>query len=234
MRSFNGMARHAKGIQRKERALWAYGDQIVLRYFWGERLSWVEPVTVVEDSPDCIALYLAMDTPIKRPVGADGEPVPRFQSLALPGPTTWRLGDGMWVEHSVLWLVRSDEAHSIGIFWQGVEREFAGWYGNLQAPLRRTTIGFDTVDHVLDVDIAPDRSWAWKDEDEFTVVQRRGLISPAEASAIRTEGERVIAALEQNDWPVNAGWEQWRPDANWPIPAFPVGWEHAGEGGLRP
>ncbi len=214
--------------------MWTFGDQVVLRYRWDGRLSWVEPVTVVEDSPACIALYLAINTPIKRPVGNDGTPIPRFQSYESPDPVPWRLGDGTWVGSSVLWLMRPGEAHAIGIFWQGAGREFVGWYGNLQAPLTRTAVGFDTVDYVLDVDIPPDRSWSWKDEDEFAVVQRRGLISPSEAGAIRAEGERVIAALEQNAWPFDAGWERWQPDASWPIPALPVGWDQGGEHGAGP
>jgi hypothetical protein len=66
--------------------MWTRGDQIVLRYRWEDRLSWVEPVTVVEDSPALIALYLAMDTPIKRPVGKDGLLIPRFQSYETLDP----------------------------------------------------------------------------------------------------------------------------------------------------
>jgi hypothetical protein len=129
------------------------------------------------------------------------------------------------VEHSVLWLARPGQAHAIGLFWQGAARQFIGWYGNLQAPLARKAIGFDSMDHVLDVQIAPDRAWNWKDEDEFAVVQRRGLVSPRQAAAIRAEGERVIAAAEQNEWPFNAGWEAWQPDPAWPIPAMPDGWD---------
>jgi hypothetical protein len=131
----------------------------VLRFSWEGRLSWIEPVTVVEDSPELIALYLAMDTPIKRPVGADGLPIPRFQSYESQDQVPWQLGDDRWAEHSVLWLARPEEAHAIGLFWRGAEREFVGWYGNLQAPLVRTAVGFDSMDYVLDVDIAPDRSW---------------------------------------------------------------------------
>ena len=205
--------------------MWVYGDQIVLRYSWDDRLSWVEPVTVVEDSSELIALYLAIDTPIKRPVGKDGLPIPRFQAYESQDPVPWQLGDGQWVEHAVLWLARPGAAHAIGLFWQGAERVFVGWYGNLQAPLVRTPIGFDSTDHVLDVQIAPDRTWNWKDEDEFAIVQHRGLITPAEAVEIRAEGARVITALEQGSWPFTSGWEHWQPDPAWPIPALPDRWD---------
>jgi hypothetical protein len=51
------------------------------------------------------------------------------------------------------------------------------------------------------------------------------VISPTEAVAIRTEGERVIAAAEANQWPFNAGWEHWLPDPLWPVPGLPDGWD---------
>ena len=205
--------------------MWNRGDQVVLRYRRGPRFAFVHPVTVVSDTPERIALYLAMGTLIKAPVGEDSRPIPRClpyeERVALP----WRLGDDVWTDHSVLWLMRPGAAHAIGLFWQGEARSFAGWYGDLQAPLVRTAVGFDTTDHVLDVDIAADRSWSWKDEEEFAAAQRLGHFSPAEAAAIRAEGEGVIAALEQSAWPFNARWENWQPDSAWPVPTFPKGWD---------
>lgn len=217
--------------------MWKPGDQVVLRYRWNGELSWIEPVTVVEDSAHLIALYLVKDTPIKRPVGRDSLPIPRFQTAVPQDTLPLRLGDARWVDSSVLWLARPGAAQAIGVFWRGEDREFVGWYGNLQAPLQRTALGFDTSDHVLDVTVAPDRSWQWKDEDEFRIVQQRGVIAPVEARAIRAEGERVIAAVEANHWPFNAGWEHWRPDPAWPIPELPHGWdlrEHGGSGSPSP
>ena len=205
--------------------MWVPGDQIVLRYTWSGDLAWIEPVTVVEDSPECIALYLAEQTPIKRPVGSSGLPVLRSRSHEPRSSVPWHLGDACWVNTSVLWLARPGDAHAIGLFWQGHTWEFLGWYGNLQEPLRRTRIGFDSADQALDVQIAPDRTWRWKDEDEFASVQERGVISAQDALAIRAEGERVIATAEGNCWPFNAGWEDWRPDPAWPIPQMPEGWD---------
>ena len=204
--------------------MWMPGNQIVLRFTWSGDLAWIEPVTVVEDSPECIALYLAEQTPIKRPVGSNGLPVPRSRSHEPRSSVPWHLGDACWVNTSVLWLARPGDTHAIGLFWQGPTWEFLGWYGNLQEPLRRTRIGFDSADQALDVQIAPDRTWRWKDEDEFASVQERGVISARDAVAIRDEGERVIAAVEANRWPFNASWEDWRPDPAWPIPRIQEGW----------
>ena len=205
--------------------MWLPGDRVLLRFGWSGDLAWVYPVTVVEDSPACVALYLAEDTPIKRPVGTDGSPVPRSRSHEPRAAGPWQPGDARWVNTSVRWLARPGAAHAIGLFWQGPARQFLGWYGNLQAPLLRTALGFDSADHALDVVVAPDRTWNWKDEDEFASAQQRGVFSPAEATAIRAEGERVIAAVEEIRWPFNADWDEWQPDPAWPIPAMPDGWD---------
>jgi hypothetical protein len=49
-------------------------------------------------------------------------------------------------------------------------------------------------------------TWHWEDEDDFAEAQALGVFTPAEAAAVRAEGERVIAA---RPWPT--GLESWRP-----------------------
>lgn len=95
----------------------------------------------------------------------------------------------------------------------------------LEAPWRRTPIGFDTQDLVLDVTVAPDlSSWAWKDEDELAWSVEVGKLSAAEAEAIRGAGRRAIAALEARAWPFVPDWSAYRPDPHWPVPALPENW----------
>jgi predicted RNA-binding protein associated with RNAse of E/G family len=100
-----------------------------------------------------------------------------------------------WHTNRVVWLMPFNAAHAIGHFWSDASDEFVGYYINLQAPLRRTPIGYDSFDHVLDIVVAPDGSWRWKDEDEFEEAIQLGLFTPDEAADIRAEGERVIARL---------------------------------------
>jgi predicted RNA-binding protein associated with RNAse of E/G family len=95
---------------------------------------------------------------------------------------------------------------------------------NLQTPLERTRFGFRSTDQFLDIVVAPDLSWRWKDEDELAEAVDVGRVTPAEASAIRSEGERVVADIEARSWPFDGSMKDWRPDPAWGIPAITGIW----------
>jgi len=199
--------------------MWSSGDQIVMRYLNDRRISFARPVTVVEDTDERVVLYLAARTPTKRRVRLDGTPIPRETPYADRFGQPWRLGDGVWGHSDVVLVSPPRAAHSIWLFFDPA-RTHRGWYVNLQEPLRRTAVGFDSVDHVLDLWIEPDGKWAWKDEDELQAAVEVGRFTPEEAAAIRAKGERVVC-----EWPIPTGLEAWRPDPAWPIPQLPAGWE---------
>ena len=134
----------------------------------------------------------------------------------------WELAETTWHTNRTLWVVPRGAAYGIGLFWDDATGAFRGWYLNLQTPLRRTAIGYDLWDHVLDVQIAPDRTWRWKDEDELAWAVEAGVLTPAEAAAARAEGERLVVNL---DTLLPTGWEGWRPDPSWPPLSLPAGWD---------
>ncbi len=126
--------------------------------------------------------------------------------------------DYTWESSHVLRFMRPGDAHTVELFWWE-DWSFRGWYVNLQAPLVVTGRRFDTTDWALDVVVDPDGTWHWKDEDDFVQAQELGVLDPEQAAAVRSEGERVIAA---RPWPT--GWEDWRPPADWqPLP-LPDDW----------
>jgi Protein of unknown function (DUF402) len=57
--------------------------------------------------------------------------------------------------------------------WHGEGPDLDGWYVNLQEPFRRTARGIDTMDSVLDIVVARDGAWRWKDAEELDDWQRR-------------------------------------------------------------
>ncbi|HEX2281822.1 MAG TPA: DUF402 domain-containing protein [Thermomicrobiales bacterium] len=203
---------------------WRPGDRALLRYRRLGLVSWVFPVTVVEDGPDLTALYIRPGTPTKRRTTPDGTPFPHDLPYVQRAKLPHRVGDGVWHSHHALVLVRPGEAHDVRLFWtEGWE--FRGWYVNLQQPVRRSAVGFDSVDHIVDIVVGPDGSWSWKDENEFAQALAIGRFDPGEVQAIRNEGQRAIRDIEGRRWPFDGSWLDWRPDPTWPVPAMPPNWD---------
>ena len=120
----------------------------------------------------------------------------------------------------VLIEYRPGAAHTIWHFWEGNERRFAGWYVNMQAPYRRDGHTYQSQDHELDIWVASDGSWKWKDEEDLEGWVSRGRFTEDEVREIRAEGERVLA-----EWPFPTRWEDWTPDTSWAVPdELPADW----------
>jgi hypothetical protein len=52
----------------------------------------------------------------------------------------------LWQGHGALELVLPGAAHAWVAIWSGPERRLDHWYVNFQEPLRRTAIGYDTLE----------------------------------------------------------------------------------------
>lgn len=198
---------------------WNYGEHILLRGVWRERLCLGCPVTIVRDTPDLVALYWQSGTGVKVP----RERFTPRDMLSLEQP---ELVDSVWTKTDVLMLVVPGAAHSIYAMWDEGHTRFRCWYINLQDPLRRKPTGFDTMDHLLDIVVSPDQSeWWWKDEDEFAEAESLGVYLAEEAYAIRQEGARAVQLVQDAETPYSDEWRLWVPPAEWVIPGFPVGWD---------
>lgn len=185
-------------------------SDVVWRDIWRGRVWRAQAFRLLEESSERIALWSPAEAPVFLPTDSEG------RRLRIPAEG-WTLEQTAAGRES-LCLARPRESHSIWLFWDD-EQRFSHWYVNLEEPLRRTPIGFDTFDHKLDLIVQPNGSWRWKDEDELEEAARRGILDAAE---VRAEGERVLAA-----WPFPTGWEDWRPDPAWPAPQLLSGWENA-------
>ena len=186
----------------------------LFRSVYRGRVRWVIPHVLVEERPDLAVLYVPPGTRGRKPRHAFSDDPGQLVTLA------WEHVEHVWTGSHTLRLLRPGAAHCLYLFWAEADWAFQGWYVNLQEPYARSRLGFDTRDHQLDVVVAPDGTWRWKDEDHLELGVRLGVFSRAEAAAIRAEGERVIAA-----WPFPTGWEAWRPDPSWPVPSLPRGWD---------
>ena len=177
--------------------------------------------TVVIDGPDLIALFIAPGWPTMRRTGVRGGG-PRGRMLVKPDG-----GHALspWIENEALVLYRPGEAHSVWLYWSGADHRFREWYVNLEEPWRRTPIGFDSRDNLLDIVVAADLStWEWKDEDELAWAIDSGRHTADEAIAFRHEGHRALEQLRRGAFPFERDWPNWKPDHRWSAPNLPSGW----------
>ncbi len=197
------------------------GDRVEITFLAGDDPFIVFPATVVEDTGERIAHYLAAGTGYLRRELLDGSSVPRVVPLDELARMGSRLSAATWHAHHLV-VTNPQSAHGIRHKWNPESWEFEGWYVNLQQPLTRTKVGFTTVDQFLDILVQPDLSWEWKDEDELELAVDRGRITLDEAATVRAEGERVVADIEARRFPFDGALIDWRPDPAWPIPDAPV------------
>jgi hypothetical protein len=197
------------------------GDVVALRYITTDRrieMAW--PCRVVEDTSELLALFIAAGSQYK--AGPKRSAAEKLANPNLPRPPheyTWR--------NDTLRLMFPAARHSVSLFWDGTgaTRRFLRYFVNLEEPFRRTTAGFDTQDHTLDVVATPMLGFSWRDEAELESHVALGFYTRDLATAVRAEGQRVIDALAQGTHACLRGWAQWSPDPRWPMPSIPATWD---------
>ncbi|MBM7791340.1 DUF402 domain-containing protein [Tenggerimyces flavus] len=97
------------------------------------------------------------------------------------------------------------------------------WYVNFERPFRRTAIGIDTLDLALDLVVAEDLTYAWKDLDEYDRARRLGIIDDTEHQQVEAAREEVVDLIEHGNGPFTDDWSEWRPSPEWKLPTLPDG-----------
>ncbi len=194
------------------------GESATLRGV-GEKVYWAFPTIVVQDSPDLIVLYM--------PAGVRGKNVDHKPATnELFSANKLNVIDFQWQRTDVLMLIVPGEAFSTYIMWETGTKSLDCWYVNLQEPIRRTSIGFDTMDNMLDVVISPDMTtWRWKDDDEFAEAQKIGFYSAEKAREILAEGERAIQLITKERRDLYKKWEMWQANPEWELPILSPDWQ---------
>jgi hypothetical protein len=206
--------------------VWNPGDVIVHQETWRGRVWAARPLVVVADDGENLILWLPVGTVRKVPMTPPGrldagDRKSRIIDLMAKGD--WIHVDHVW-EVSNLWFLRPGDRHAVWVGWLPTGESF-GWYINLQEPFRRTPIGIEAIDLHLDVVVDPDRTWRWKDEDEFEELLEREILDPALGETLRAEARRVIDTLQAGGPPFDTDWHSWQAPTEWPIPTLPAGWD---------
>jgi hypothetical protein len=205
---------------------WRAGETVVLKEVWRGKLWAARPLIVVDDSGERMALWCPLGTLRKVPAPPPNRRRPATRTDHVV--TALTLGDWVYEDHtwdvSTLWLIEPDSWHATWVSFLA-DGSHLGWYVNFQEPLERTADGIQAMDLMLDIIVSPDRTWHWKDQDEFDAVVAAGLYSDATVRAVREEAQSVIHQIENQSAPFDEQWLKWRPPDEWTIPSLPAGWE---------
>jgi Protein of unknown function (DUF402) len=207
------------------------GETAVRRDVFRGRVWSAQPLRVVRDTDEALVAVcrpggqsLASTTYVESTL--TGDDLVRKQALPDLASGRWQLDRWTWRDTVLLMWNPSATYFSVNLFYDpSADHRLLRWYVNFERPRRRTEIGFDTFDLLLDLVVAPDLSdWQWKDEDEYAQGRRLGIVDDTDHRAVEQAREQVVALIERRQGPFaeDAGWADWRSDPAWPTPVLPA------------
>jgi hypothetical protein len=133
----------------------------------------------------------------------DGTPM-AFPEHPVPHP--WGHLEA-WTGTSVLKLRRTHDWYSVWKFFDA-DGAFLHWYVNFETPVHRTADGVEVNDLQLDIVIAPDGDWRWKDVEHLAPSMTGNRITADELLATLDAAAEVADLLQRDDrwW---APWDGW-------------------------
>jgi hypothetical protein len=162
---------------------------------------WLDPMTVVRDDEQSLVAWLPPGTAVLKTVLDTGEDV-RTAGLLERYSRKFSIAKTLWRGEGCLRIAPVGAPWSVWLFWEP-GWQFAGWYINLEIPLRREGHHIYVEDQVLDVWVTPDHVCHRKDEDELAAAVSVGRYSPQEASLITRKAdlaEKAVAAWPSPSW----------------------------------
>lgn len=210
----------------RERESFPPGTSVVWRSRPNGEVGYVFGCLVLIDEPEVVAVVQSTGSPIMRRIAERGGPNGR--SL-IPGTWNGSREQGHWERPPAVRLHPVGRGYAVIRTWLAHDERFDGWYVNLEQPWRRTPVGFDTRDDVLDVTVSDDLSeWQLKDADELEFAVEVGVIAAEEAESIHTAAESAIDDITRRAWPFNdTAWRDAPPSHTLQTATLPDAWDAA-------
>lgn len=205
--------------------MWQPGDVIAWRGIYRERIWHVQPTILVKEGPDEIVLTLLPGTECiaeeDYPEGKKNNGKRRWDFKN----TDWKLETYTWQTNRLLLIFQPGRFYSTILFWNDKTDEFLSYYINFQLPFKRTEFSVDTLDLDLDLIIHPDLSYEWKDVDDYQKAISHGVILPEWTDEIDAAKDEIFQKLEDQQYPFDGSWLDWKPDSAWEPPKLPEHWD---------
>jgi hypothetical protein len=189
----------------------------VVSWHYGE---WVDMLRVVRDDERGLVAWLPSGSERVIAVATDGRGL-RERPLAERPNVERVLSTTTWRGPGVLRIAPTGRPWSVWYFTEETDDTFDGHYVNLELTHERRVDGAPRVhsrDLVLDLWLQDGQCWR-KDADELAASVAAGKFTPQQAAVIDDVAEQARAELiEPRAWPLDEGWESWRPPAGWDEP----------------
>jgi hypothetical protein len=205
------------------------GELVLRRHFQRDLMTRVWVGRVAADDEHGLWIWSANGSAHCQRSTADGRDLRQLTGLAEWSSASKAFERRQWGGDALM-LHPHEGDYSAWLFFDAAGA-LQRWYVNLERPAVRwldgALGGVDTIDYDLDVVVAPDRTWHWKDEDEFASRLREpDLYWVDNEAAVRAEGERLAKLAEAGEFPFDGTMVDYRPDPAWPVTLdMPPGWD---------
>ncbi|WP_316527477.1 DUF402 domain-containing protein [Kitasatospora brasiliensis] len=185
------------------------------------------PYTVLADDGTTLTLAARPGTASLAPASwtaaaRAGDDAARLGCIDDLAARRWELDHWTWRDTVVLGRFTAGAPFSVHRFLTPDGRPLR-WYVNFERPYRRTAIGIDTLDLILDLVITPDLStYSWKDEDEYAQARRLGVIDEATHRQLDGARDLALAQLRDRTGPFAPDPETWTLPPEGPLPTLPA------------
>lgn len=95
------------------------------------------------------------------------------------------------------------------------------WYINFELPAAVTRTGLVTMDLTVDIWVNPDRTWEWKDREDFLALLDDHTLDPGVRAHVDAEAIAVLTELHTRTGPFADHWLRFQPNPDWATPALP-------------
>jgi len=177
---------------------YAAGQKIILRDIRDGVPLFEWPVTVVEDGDRGLLVSQVPGTVGVVPRGYPDDLALLVEQLQSDAPERVELA---WRGTRTLGVLQPDQWWAARLFWTGEGKRFLGYYVDFVRPIERDGTFVNTLDLALDIVIAPDMSWQWKDEAHLPIMREFGWLDDATEAAMEDAKRDVLAAIESRRYP---------------------------------
>ena len=182
-----------------------------------------DPMVVVRDDERGLVAWLPEGSERLTIVARDGLGL-RERTLAerarMAAEEEYDIAIGSWNGGGILRAVPTGAPWSVWWFWE--DGAFEGHYLNLEVPHVRPVDGSPRTlsrDLTLDLWLEADGALWLKDADELEAFRAAGRFTDGQAEVIARLADQCRRELvEPRAWPLDEGWEDWRPPASYDEP----------------